>query len=124
RGMHFQRQYPQGKLVGVLQGRIYDVIIDLRVDSATYGQHLGFWLDDLTRQQLYVPPGCAHGFYVDSDTAIVQYKCTDYYRQTDEGGVMWNDSAFGIEWPLTGEPIIANKDRDYLPFHLTREKVL
>jgi len=116
RGMHFQKRFPQGKLVSILLGKVYDVVIDLRPDSPTYGQHEGVWLDDVLRQQLYVPPGCAHGFYVVSDKAMMYYKCTEYYHPDDETGVMWNDPAFNIDWPLVGEPVLSSKDQIYVPF--------
>lgn len=116
RGLHFQKKFPQGKLVSILVGRVYDVVVDLRPDSSTFGKHVGVWLDDVSRQQLYVPPGCAHGFYVVSEQVLMHYKCTDYYHPEDESGFMWNDPALNIDWPLTGAPILSKKDQEYSPF--------
>ena len=117
RGLHFQQKYPQGKLVTVLMGKVYDVVLDLRQSSSTFGEHIGLWLDDVAHHQIYIPPGCAHGFYVVSDFALLHYKCTDYYHHEDESGLMWNDPALNIDWPLIGEPIISEKDKLYKPFN-------
>ena len=103
RGLHFQKQYPQGKLVRVIKGRVFDVAVDLRADSKTYGKWYGVELTEENRKQFYISEGFAHGFLVLSDTAEFCYKCTDFYRPGDEGGLAWNDPAIGIQWPeVTG----------------------
>lgn len=111
RGLHFQRTHPQGKLVEVACGRVWDVVVDLRAGSPTFGRWEGFGLDDEGHRQLWVPPGFAHGFCVLSDEADVLYKCTDVYRPDDEGGVAWDDPGLGIEWPGAAEPVLSAKDR-------------
>ncbi|MBM3969496.1 MAG: dTDP-4-dehydrorhamnose 3,5-epimerase [Planctomycetes bacterium] len=115
RGLHYQIQHPQGKLVQVLQGKIFDVVVDLRRPSPTFGRWLGLELSHETCRQVYIPPGCAHGFCVLSDTADFTYKCTDLYFPEHERTLLWNDPALGIEWPLTDEPILSNKDRAGIP---------
>ena len=103
RGLHYQINYPQGKLVRVVKGRVFDVAVDLRPGSATYGQWHGVELSEENKKQYYISPGFAHGFLVLSDTAEFCYKCTDFYHANDEGGLAWNDPAIGIQWPeLTG----------------------
>lgn len=109
RGLHFQKQYPQGKLVYVTSGTIFDVAVDIRKDSPTFGKWVGITLSADKHQQFYVPPGFAHGFCVLSDSADFHYKCTDYYHPEDEGCIRWNDPNIGIEWPLT-EPTLSAKD--------------
>ncbi|MDX7686064.1 dTDP-4-dehydrorhamnose 3,5-epimerase [Aeromonas oralensis] len=109
RGLHFQKTKPQGKLVTVTQGRVFDVAVDLRPDSPTFGQHESVLLTGENKVQFYIPPGFAHGFCVLSETADFQYKCTDYYDPTDESGLLWNDPALGIAWPLTA-PLLSPKD--------------
>ena len=99
RGLHFQKEFPQGKLVRVIKGRVFDVAVDLRSGSETYGQWYGVELTEENKKQFYVSPGFAHGFLVLSDTAEFCYKCTDVYHPGDEGGLAWNDPAIGIEWP-------------------------
>ena len=99
RGLHFQRTHPQGKLVRVLRGAVFDVAVDLRRNSRTYGQWFGSVLTEENHQQLYISTGFAHGFLVLSETAEFLYKCTDFYCPGDEGGLAWNDPAVGIEWP-------------------------
>jgi dTDP-4-dehydrorhamnose 3,5-epimerase len=111
RGLHFQRRYPQGKLVRAIQGEIFDVAVDLRPGSATFGKWHGMILSGKVQNQFYVPPGFAHGFLVLSDEAVFAYKCTDFYHPEDEGGVRWDDPAIGIEWPELGFPPILS-DRD------------
>lgn len=110
RGLHFQRRHPQGKLIHTARGAVYDVAVDLRRGSPTFGRHLGLVLSDENRRQLYIPPGFAHGFCVLSDEADVIYKCTDVYRPDDEGGVRWDDPDLGIAWPLEGPPVLSEKD--------------
>ncbi len=103
RGLHFQKQYPQGKLVRVIRGRVFDVAVDLRKNSQTYGKWYGVELTAGNKKQFYISQGFAHGFLVLSDTAEFCYKCTDFYHPGDEGGLAWNDPAIGIQWPeLTG----------------------
>ena len=99
RGLHFQKEYPQGKLVRVIKGRVFDVAVDLRSGSETYGQWYGVELTEENRKQFYISEGFAHGFLVLSDTAEFCYKVTDFYRPGDEGGLAWNDPAIGIQWP-------------------------
>lgn len=99
RGLHFQKQYPQGKLVRVIKGRVFDVAVDLRQGSATYGKWYGVELTEENKKQFYVSEGFAHGFLVLSDTAEFCYKVTDFYHPGDEGGLAWNDPAIGIQWP-------------------------
>ena len=99
RGLHFQKTYPQGKLVRVIKGRVFDVAVDLRSDSETYGKWYGVELSEENKKQFYISEGFAHGFLVLSDTAEFCYKCTDFYHPGDEGGLAWNDPAIGIQWP-------------------------
>lgn len=99
RGLHFQKEYPQGKLVRVIQGRVFDVAVDLRANSPTFGKWYGVELTAENKKQFYISEGFAHGFLVLSDTAEFCYKCTDFYRPGDEGGLAWNDPAIGIQWP-------------------------
>jgi len=103
RGLHFQKEYPQGKLVRVIKGRVFDVAVDLRAGSETYGQWYGVELTEENKKQFYISEGFAHGFLVLSETAEFCYKVTDFYRPGDEGGLAWNDPAIGIAWPeVTG----------------------
>ena len=104
RGLHFQKEFPQGKLVRVIRGFVFDVAVDLRSDSETFGKWFGIELTEENKKQFYIPEGFAHGFLVLSDTAEFCYKCTDFYHPGDEGGLAWNDPEIGIAWPgLTGE---------------------
>lgn len=98
RGLHFQKLHPQGKLVRALEGKVYDVAVDLRLGSATFGKHYGVILDSEKQNMFYIPEGFAHGFCVLTDTAAFAYKCTDFYHPEDEGGLMWNDPAIAIDW--------------------------
>jgi dTDP-4-dehydrorhamnose 3,5-epimerase len=109
RGLHFQKQHAQGKLVQVATGAAFDVAVDIRPDSATFGQWAGYELTEENHHQLWIPPGFAHGFCVLSDVADFQYKCTDYYHPEDEGGILWNDPDIGISWPL-GIPQLSDRD--------------
>lgn len=115
RGMHFQKKNPQGKLVRVVSGAVYDVAVDLRKDSKTYGKWQGFVLSAENKRQLYVPEGFAHGFLVLSDSAEFVYKCTRYYDGSDEGGLMYNDPDLNIDWSahFDGEFIISDKDKKH-----------
>jgi dTDP-4-dehydrorhamnose 3,5-epimerase len=99
RGLHYQLRQPQGKLVGVMRGRVFDVAVDIRRGSPTFGRWEGVLLDDDNHRQLYIPPGYAHGFCVLSESADFVYKCTDYYHPESECGIVWNDPAIGITWP-------------------------
>ncbi|MFT6404817.1 MAG: dTDP-4-dehydrorhamnose 3,5-epimerase [Marinomonas primoryensis] len=111
RGLHFQKTNPQGKLVRVVRGEVFDVAVDIRKGSLTYGQWAGAILSEENKRQFWVPPGLAHGFVVLSDIADFEYKCTDYYDPSDEGCLMWNDPAVGIEWPEGIDPILSAKDQ-------------
>jgi len=103
RGLHFQKQYPQGKLVRAIKGRVFDVAVDLRAGSPTYGKWYGVELTEENKKQFYISEGFAHGFLVLSETAEFCYKCTDFYHPGDEGGLAWNDPTIGIQWPeVTG----------------------
>jgi dTDP-4-dehydrorhamnose 3,5-epimerase len=110
RGLHYQIQHPQGKLVRVVQGQVFDVVVDLRQSSATFGQWVGVYLDAQKHQQLWVPPGFAHGFVVLSETAEFLYKTTDYWYPTHERSLRWDDPTVGIDWPVQGQPLLAAKD--------------
>ena len=115
RGLHYQKQYPQGKLVRVIEGEVFDVAVDLRKDSPTFGQWFGVVLSDENKKQFYISPGFAHGFLVLSDVARFCYKCTDFYHPGDEGGLAWNDPEIGIEWPkLDGVELnLSEKDKKW-----------
>jgi len=109
RGLHFQNPNPQGKLVSVWQGEVWDVAVDLRRDSPTFGRWMGVTLSAENKRQFWVPPGFAHGFVVTSETALFHYKCTAIYSPTDERGIRWDDPALGIKWPVA-EPILSKRD--------------
>lgn len=110
RGLHYQTENTQGKLVRAVQGAVFDVAVDLRKSSATFGQWVGEILSADNKRQLWIPEGFAHGFYVLTDTAEFTYKCTDYYNPKAEHSLIWNDPDVGIEWNLTGEPNLSAKD--------------
>ena len=110
RGLHFQINKPQGKLVRVTQGEVFDVAVDINPESPTYSQWVGVLLNDQNHLQFWVPPGYAHGFIVTSETADFSYKCTDYYDPQDEGGVRWDDPKIQINWPVT-DPVVSEKDK-------------
>ncbi|MBQ5399029.1 MAG: dTDP-4-dehydrorhamnose 3,5-epimerase [Ruminococcus sp.] len=112
RGLHFQKTHPQAKLVRVIKGAVYDVAVDLRKDSPTYGKYTGVVLTEENKKQFFIPRGFAHGFLVLSDEAEFCYKCDDFYHPEDEGGLMWNDETIGIEWPLDGIEEIKLSDKD------------
>ena len=111
RGLHAQRNYPQGKLVRTIEGEIFDVAVDIRKGSKTFGRWVSAILTAESFRQLYVPPGFLHGFCVISEQAQVEYKCTDFYHPEDEIGVVWNDPQIGIEWPVPA-PVVSDKDRN------------
>jgi dTDP-4-dehydrorhamnose 3,5-epimerase len=111
RGMHFQKSKQQAKLVRVIQGEVFDAGVDLRPGSPTYGHWVGEILSDENHKQLFIPRGFAHGFLVLSETAVLAYKCDEFYYPQDEGGLHWNDPGIGIKWPLHGnQPILSEKD--------------
>lgn len=117
RGLHYQITQPQGKLVRAVFGEIFDVAVDLRKTSPTFGRWVGEILSDTNRKMLWVPPGFAHGFYVISESAEVCYKCTDYYAPQFERSLLWNDPELGIDWPLEDkqQPLLSDKDSHGLP---------
>lgn len=112
RGLHFQHPHTQGKLVYVLQGEVFDVAVDIRKDSPTFGRWEGTLLSGENKRQVYIPEGFAHGFCVLGESALFAYKCTDYYAPEAEGGILWNDPEIGIEWPVS-DPVLSDKDRTY-----------
>ena len=114
RGLHYQMIKPQGKLVTVVKGSVYDVAVDIRQGSSTFGQWYGVELSDANMRQLYIPAGFAHGFYVLSDEAGFLYKCTELYQPHDERAILWNDPALAITWPVNS-PLLSGKDRAYQP---------
>lgn len=111
RGLHFQHPRGQGKLIAVLVGEVFDVVLDVRRGSPSFGRWLGWRLSGENKHQLWVPPGFAHGFYVLSDQALFSYKCTDYYHPEHELSVRWDDPEIGIAWPLVAPPLLSEKDR-------------
>lgn len=111
RGLHYQLNRPQGKLVRVVQGCVFDVVVDVRRSSPTFGQWVGIELSGDNHRQMWVPPGFAHGFLVTSDTADYLYKTTDYYAPEDERCIAWDDPTIGIHWPLAGAPVLSAKDQ-------------
>jgi len=115
RGLHYQIRQTQGKLVQVMRGEIFDVAVDLRRESPTFGRWVGEILSEANRRQLWIPPGFAHGFLVLSDVADFVYKCTDYYAAEHERALLWSDPQVGIEWPLQGDPILSPRDREAAP---------
>ncbi|RAP50378.1 MAG: dTDP-4-dehydrorhamnose 3,5-epimerase [Methanosphaera sp. rholeuAM74] len=117
RGLHFQYTQPQGKLVRVISGEVFDVAVDLRENSPTYGKWEGVILSSENKKQFYIPEGFAHGFVVLSDSAEFTYKCTDFYKADDEGGIKWDDPEIGIEWPIDDidEIILSEKDKKWKP---------
>ncbi|MGF1903785.1 dTDP-4-dehydrorhamnose 3,5-epimerase [Aliivibrio salmonicida] len=123
RGLHFQKSKPQGKLVSVTNGEVFDVAVDLRPNSETFGQYESIVLTGQNKLQFYVPPGFAHGFCVLSDTADFQYKCTDYYDPTDESGLLWSDPDLDIDWPIL-EPLLSEKDMHQPTFSAIKAKLI
>jgi len=115
RGLHFQKKFPQGKLIKVLKGKIFDVTVDLRKSKPTFGNFYTFTLSDNIHQLLWVPPGFAHGFCVLSEDATVEYKCTDFYKSNDQFTLKWNDEDLNINWPIR-KPIISSKDKKNISF--------
>lgn len=117
RGLHFQRSKPQGKLVRVVRGEVFDVTVDIRKDSPTFGVWEGVLLSEENKRQFWVPPGLAHGFLVLSDVADFEYKCTEYYDPSDEGCLLWNDETIGIKWPINAIPTLSQKDKNASRFN-------
>ena len=112
RGLHYQINNPQGKIVRVIQGCVFDVAVDIRLKSSTFGHSYWTILDSKTHHQLFMPPGIAHGFCVVSDFADFEYKCTDYYNPENQGGILWNDPELNIPWPIKN-PILSERDKNY-----------
>ena len=115
----FKKKHPQGKLVRCVAGKVYDVAVDLRKDSPTFGQYYGVILDSEKQNQFYIPQGFAHGFLVLTESAIFAYKCTDFYHPEDEGGLMWNDEQIGIDWDSVAsdlKPLLSDKDTKHPAF--------
>jgi len=117
RGLHFQIKFPQAKLVRVIKGEVYDIAVDIREDSPSFGKWFGVILSEDNKRQFFVPEGFAHGFLALSDIVEFTYKCSDYYHPEDEGGIIWNDESIGIEWPLEEydivEPLLSEKDKKW-----------
>jgi dTDP-4-dehydrorhamnose 3,5-epimerase len=123
RGLHFQHPQAQGKLVCVLQGEVFDVAVDIRVGSPTFGRWTSVTLSEENRRQVWVPPGFAHGFVVTGENALFSYKCTDYYAPEYDGSILWNDPKIGIQWPLEA-PGLSDKDRAAPPLDRMPEERL
>lgn len=126
RGLHYQKNFPQAKLVRAISGKIFDVAVDLRNDSPAFGKWQGVILDSEKHNMLYIPEGFAHGFIALSDDCIQSYKCTDFYHPEDEGGVMWNDSLIGIDWEsvlpgITQTAILSEKDKKHPSFSFDKK---
>ena len=113
RGLHYQKNFPQAKLVRVIQGEVFDVAVDLRKNSPTYGKWVGVILSAENKKMFMIPRGFAHGFLVLSDTAEFVYKCDELYHPEDEGGIMWNDPDVNVKWPLNEEPSLSEKDKEH-----------
>ncbi|NRB80978.1 MAG: dTDP-4-dehydrorhamnose 3,5-epimerase [Saccharospirillaceae bacterium] len=118
RGLHYQTENTQGKLVHVVSGEVFDVAVDVRKDSPTFGQWVGVYLSAENKRQLWIPEGFAHGFYVTSNEAEFVYKCTDYYNPDAENSIIWDDPSIGIEWPLDGIPVLSEKDKNGMLFSM------
>lgn len=114
RGLHFQIKQPQGKLVSCIKGAVFDVAVDIRPKSPTFGDHVAVELTEWNRKQLWIPPGFAHGFCTLTDVADFSYKCTAFYDPEDEGGIAWNDQGLAIDWPIA-RPLVSEKDRNWPP---------
>ncbi len=123
RGLHYQREYQQGKLVSVLQGEVYDVAVDLRENSTTYGQWYGAVLSSEKKNMLYVPEGFAHGFLVLSEVAEFSYKLSDFYHPEDEGGIPWNDETINVQWPIGEDMNVVTSERDLSHPRLAESKI-
>ena len=110
RGLHYQTENTQGKLVRVISGEVFDVAVDIRKGSPTFGKWVGIYLSAENKRQLWIPEGFAHGFYVTSDEAEFVYKCTDYYNPSAEVSILWSDKTLGVDWPINEQPLLSNKD--------------
>lgn len=124
RGLHYQTENTQGKLVRVVSGEVFDVAVDIRQGSPTFGQWVGEYLSAENKRQLWIPEGFAHGFYVTSDEAEFVYKCTDYYNPSAELSIAWDDKMLAIDWPLKGDPLLSEKDQSGLSFKSIQELVV
>ncbi len=121
RGLHYQLHHPQGKLARALSGELFDVAVDIREGSPTFGQWVGEILSGENKKQLWIPPGFAHGFYVMSEFAELSYKCTEYYHPEDDHGILWSDPEIGIDWPLlAADPLLSAKDKEANPLAKAR----
>jgi len=120
RGLHYQLRHPQAKLLRVIRGAVFDVAVDIRRGSPTFGRWVGVELSAENKRQIYIPAGYAHGFCVTSDVAEVEYKCSDFYVSDDQRGVLWSDPTLGIVWPVR-EPVLSDRDRMYLPLSAERD---
>lgn len=120
RGLHYQFRHPQAKLLRVIRGAVFDVAVDIRRGSPTFGRWVGIELSAQNKRQLFIPAGLAHGFCVTSDRAEVEYKCTDFYVPDDQHGVLWSDPRIGIAWPVQ-DPVLSEKDKNYLPLGSDRD---
>lgn len=116
RGLHYQYEHPQAKLVSVIRGEVFDVVVDMRRESPTFGKWVGQILSEANGHQMFVPEGCAHGFMVLSDQVDFMYKCSDFYTPGDEYGVIWSDPELGIEWPDGMDPVVSEKDANLPQF--------
>ena len=123
RGLHYQYPHPQGKLVQVLQGEVFDVALDIRIGSPTFGRHVSAHLSGDNHHQMYIPEGFAHGFCVLSETALFSYKCTEFYKPECEGGILWNDPELEIKWPIDN-PSLSLKDSRFLTLKQTSQDLL
>lgn len=123
RGLHYQLKFPQGKLARVIQGEVFDVAVDIRQGSPTFGKYAGIYLSDKNNKIMYIPEGFAHGYVVLSETAIFQYKCTEIYHPEDEYGLIWNDKDLNIQWPVKN-PILSEKDKSLPTLQLIDKKHL
>jgi len=123
RGMPYQLKHPQAKLVGVLQGAIFDVAVDLRVESPTFGQWVGAVLKAEEFRQIFIPEGFAHGFCVLGETATISYKCSDFYDASDDRGILWSDPRVGIEWPIQ-DPVLSEKDKKHPTLESAKSQAL
>ena len=126
RGLHFQKHYPQGKLVRVIKGSVFDVAVDLRSGSSSFGKYYGVILDSEKQNMFYIPEGFAHGFCVLTDTAVFAYKCTDFYHPEDEGGILWNDETVGIDWEkvlpgISKNANLSEKDKNQKHFNINEK---
>ena len=123
RGLHYQLKYQQGKLVRVIKGEVFDVAVDIRQGSPTFGKHVGVYLSDKNNKIMYIPEGFAHGYVVLSETVIFQYKCTEIYHPEDEYGLLWDDKDLNIQWPVKN-PILSNRDKNLPTLQSVNKKYL